>query len=52
MIYWFQILLSKWVKLYRYAAVWEMEEILYALGPYAAGLNAARWDLKVGGCTS
>lgn len=27
-------------------AVWEMEEMLYALGPYAAGLNAARWDLK------
>lgn len=27
-------------------AVYEMEEILYALGPYAAGLNAARWDLK------
>jgi malate synthase len=23
-----------------------MEEMLYALGPYAAGLNAARWDLK------
>jgi malate synthase len=27
-------------------AVWQMEEMLYALGPYAAGLNAARWDLK------
>ena len=27
-------------------AVYEMEEILHALGPYAAGLNAARWDLK------
>ena len=27
-------------------AVYLMEEILYALGPYAAGLNAARWDLK------
>ena len=27
-------------------AVWEMEEMLYALGSYAAGLNAARWDLK------
>ena len=27
-------------------AVWQMEEILHALGPYAAGLNAARWDLK------
>ena len=26
--------------------VWQMEEILHALGPYAAGLNAARWDLK------
>ena len=26
--------------------VYEMEEALYALGPYAAGLNAARWDLK------
>jgi malate synthase len=23
-----------------------MEEMLFALGPYAAGLNAARWDLK------
>ena len=23
-----------------------MEEMLYALGPYAAGLNAARWDFK------
>ena len=23
-----------------------MEEILHQLGPYAAGLNAARWDLK------
>ena len=27
-------------------AVYIMEELLYALGPYAAGLNAARWDLK------
>ncbi|MCE2463372.1 MAG: hypothetical protein J4F46_05595 [Dehalococcoidia bacterium] len=27
-------------------AIYEMEEMLYALGPYAAGLNAARWDLK------
>jgi len=27
-------------------AVYEMEETLYALGPYAAELNAARWDLK------
>ena len=27
-------------------AVYAMEEILHALGPYAAGLNAARWDLK------
>ena len=27
-------------------AVYEMEELLYELGPYAAGLNAARWDLK------
>ena len=27
-------------------AVYEIEEMLYALGPYAAGLNAARWDLK------
>src|SRR5215471_13371944 len=27
-------------------AVFLMEEMLYALGPYAAGLNAARWDLK------
>ena len=26
--------------------VYEMEEALYALGAYAAGLNAARWDLK------
>ncbi len=26
--------------------VWTMEECLHALGPYAAGLNAARWDLK------
>ena len=23
-----------------------MEEVLHALGPYAAGLNAARWDFK------
>ena len=27
-------------------AVYEMEEMLHALGRYAAGLNAARWDLK------
>ena len=27
-------------------AVYEMEEMLHALGPYAAGLNAARWDMK------
>ena len=27
-------------------AIYEMEEMLYTLGPYAAGLNAARWDLK------
>ena len=27
-------------------AVYEMEEMLHALGPYAAGLNAVRWDLK------
>jgi malate synthase len=27
-------------------AVYQMEEMLEALGPYAAGLNAARWDLK------
>jgi malate synthase len=26
--------------------VYQMEESLHALGPYAAGLNAARWDLK------
>ncbi len=26
--------------------VYEMEEMLHELGPYAAGLNAARWDLK------
>ncbi len=26
--------------------VFQMEEALYALGPYATGLNAARWDLK------
>jgi malate synthase len=26
--------------------VYEMQEMLYELGPYAAGLNAARWDLK------
>jgi malate synthase len=26
--------------------VYEMEGMLYELGPYAAGLNAARWDLK------
>jgi malate synthase len=27
-------------------AAFQMEEMLFALGPYAAGLNAARWDLK------
>jgi malate synthase len=27
-------------------AVYQMEEMLRALGPYGAGLNAARWDLK------
>jgi malate synthase len=27
-------------------AAFEMEEMLFALGPYGAGLNAARWDLK------
>ena len=27
-------------------AVYIMEDLLYELGPYAAGLNAARWDLK------
>ena len=27
-------------------AVYQMEEMLHALGSYAAGLNAARWDLK------
>jgi malate synthase len=27
-------------------AVFQMEEMLFALGDYAAGLNAARWDLK------
>src|SRR5436309_10202268 len=26
--------------------VYQMEEMLYELGPYSAGLNAARWDLK------
>src|SRR5207248_3277450 len=26
--------------------VYQMEEMLYELGPYAAGLNAERWDLK------
>src|SRR6266403_4375031 len=26
--------------------VYQMEEMLWELGPYAAGLNAARWDLK------
>ncbi len=26
--------------------VYEMEAMLHELGPYAAGLNAARWDLK------
>ena len=25
---------------------YQMEEVLYELGPYAAGLNAARWDFK------
>ncbi len=25
---------------------YQMEETLYALGPYAGGLNAARWDFK------
>ena len=25
---------------------YQMEEVLHALGPYAAGLNAARWDFK------
>ena len=27
-------------------AAYQMEEMLHALGPYAAGLNAARWDFK------
>src|SRR5262245_17008267 len=27
-------------------AAYQMEEILQALGPYAAGLNAARWDFQ------
>ena len=27
-------------------AAYRMEEFLHALGPYAAGLNAARWDFK------
>ena len=27
-------------------AAYQMEEMLYELGPYAAGLNAARWDFK------
>ena len=27
-------------------AAYQMEEMLYALGPYAAGFNAARWDFK------
>src|SRR5262249_29600916 len=27
-------------------AATQMEEMLHALGPYAAGLNAARWDFK------
>lgn len=27
-------------------AAYQMEEILHALGPYGAGLNAARWDFK------
>ena len=30
----------------RCPCVYQMEEMLHALGPYAAGLNAARWDLK------
>ena len=25
---------------------YQMEETLFSLGPYAAGLNAARWDFK------
>src|SRR5206468_8891665 len=27
-------------------AAFQMEEMLQALGPYAAGLNAARWDFQ------
>lgn len=27
-------------------AAYQMEEMLHALGPYGAGLNAARWDFK------
>lgn len=27
-------------------AAYQMEEMLYALGPYAGGLNAARWDFQ------
>jgi malate synthase len=27
-------------------AAYQMEEMLHACGPYGAGLNAARWDLK------
>src|SRR5579864_1626566 len=27
-------------------AAYQMEEMLHALGPYAAGLNAARWDFQ------
>ncbi|MFZ1915437.1 MAG: hypothetical protein WAU55_10270 [Dehalococcoidales bacterium] len=27
-------------------AAFQMEEMLYELGPYAAGLNAARWDFQ------
>ncbi len=27
-------------------AAYEMEEMLYALGPYGGGLNAARWDFQ------
>lgn len=27
-------------------AAYQMEEILFALGPYGAGLNAARWDFQ------
>src|SRR4029078_8949086 len=27
-------------------AAYQMEEMLFALGPYGAGLNAARWDFQ------